>query len=102
MLRAFRRPRMVENSTSSPSVRTQMTLDCGAPFGPAVLRIAKTGWLNSRRASSLSLIVTAARLFVFGRRHQCHGDRDEAFAAAGETEPVRRGAGDGHRRADGR
>src|SRR5712691_2195047 len=48
----FRLPLMVENSTSSPSVLAQTTLDCGRPSGSIVATVAWLRPSNSSRARS--------------------------------------------------
>src|SRR6266851_2482003 len=64
----FRLPLMVENSTSSPSVLAQTTLDCGRPSGSIVATVAWLRPSNSSRARSGSSAMDVSRSLARPRR----------------------------------
>src|SRR6266567_3052857 len=68
----FRLPMMVENSTSSPSVLAQTTLDCGRPSGSIVATVAWLRPSNSSRArSGSSAMDTSSRSLAHHVTHPC-------------------------------
>src|SRR5690348_16471082 len=96
MLRVLRRPRIVENTISSPSRLAQMTLDCGLPFALTVDSTQNVLPSSSWTARSGS----GMRINLSGGHQQGDSDRREALATSGEAQPVRRRAGQPDGRAE--
>src|SRR5213082_1186589 len=86
MLRVLRRPRIVENSTVSPSRLAHTTLDCGEPSGLSVHSTRKA--LRSSRSRANSVSIVHLEVEVPGREHGQVGQlgrADRGAAQAGQA-----------------